>query len=95
MHLLRNGFTRMKMLPPVAICVVILFASGDSVGQANQESSMPSDSEIRQILVDRIDVQQQSVGIVVGVIGPEGRRIIAYGHLEKGDPRPLNGDTDV
>jgi len=30
---------------------------------------------------------------MVGVIGPEGRRIIAYGHLEKGDPRPLNGDT--
>ncbi len=93
MHLLRNGFTRMKMLPPVAICVVILFASGDSVGQASQESSMPSDSEIRQILVDRIDAQHQSVGIVVGVIGPEGRRIIAYGHLEKSDPRPLNGDT--
>jgi serine-type D-Ala-D-Ala carboxypeptidase/endopeptidase len=54
---------------------------------------MPSDSEIRQILVDRIDVQHQSVGIVVGVISPEGRRIIAQGHLDKGDARPLNGDT--
>lgn len=54
---------------------------------------MPPDSEIRQILVDRIDVQHQSVGIVVGVIGPEGRRVVAYGHLEKDDPRPLNGDT--
>lgn len=93
MHLLRNGFSRMKMLLPATICVVILFASGDSVGQASQESSMSSDSEIRQILVDRIDIQQQSVGIVVGVIGPGGRRLIAYGHLEKGDPRPLNGDT--
>jgi CubicO group peptidase (beta-lactamase class C family) len=45
------------------------------------------------VLADRIDVQDQSVGIVVGVIGPGGRRIIAYGHLEKDDPRPLNGDT--
>jgi len=54
---------------------------------------MPSDTEIREILVDRIDVQHQSVGIVVGVIEPEGRRVIAYGHLERGDPRPLNGDT--
>ena len=54
---------------------------------------MPSDPEIRQILVDRIDVQHQSVGLVVGVIGPGGRRVVAYGHLEKGDPRPLNGDT--
>jgi len=58
-----------------------------------QTSSFPSDSEIRQILVDRIDAQHQSVGIVVGVIGSEGRRVIAYGRLEKGDSRPLNGDT--
>jgi D-alanyl-D-alanine-carboxypeptidase/D-alanyl-D-alanine-endopeptidase len=58
-----------------------------------QGSSFPPDSEIRQILVDRIDARHQSVGIVVGVIGPEGRRVIAYGHLEKGDLRPLNGDT--
>jgi serine-type D-Ala-D-Ala carboxypeptidase/endopeptidase len=68
-----------------------------SIASAQAQSvpapSVPPDSEIRQILVDRIDVQHQSVGIVVGVIGPEGRRIIAYGHLEKGDPRPLNGDT--
>jgi CubicO group peptidase (beta-lactamase class C family) len=54
---------------------------------------MPSDSEIRQILVDRIDAQKQSVGIVVGIIGPEGHKVIAYGPLEAGDPRPLNGDT--
>ena len=54
---------------------------------------MPSDSDIRQILVDRIDAQRQGVGIVVGVIGSEGRRVVAYGHLEKGDPRALNGDT--
>lgn len=55
--------------------------------------SILSDSEIRQILVDRIDVQHQSVGIVVGIVGPEGPRVIAYGHLEKGNPRPLDGDT--
>jgi len=61
--------------------------------QSKPESDMPSDAEIRQILVDRIDAQHQSVGIVVGIVGPEGRRIIAYGHLEKGDSRPLNGDT--
>jgi CubicO group peptidase (beta-lactamase class C family) len=57
------------------------------------QSPLPSDEEIRKILADRIDVQHRSVGIVVGVVGPEGRRIIAYGHLEKGDSRPLNGDT--
>jgi len=30
---------------------------------------------------------------VVGVVGPEGRRVIAYGRRERGDPRPLDGDT--
>lgn len=45
----------------------------------------PSDAEIRRILVERIDAQKQGVGIVVGVIDPHGRRIVAYGALEKGD----------
>jgi serine-type D-Ala-D-Ala carboxypeptidase/endopeptidase len=80
---------RMFLLP-----VLVTFAlAASAMAQSVPESSVPSDSEIRQILVDRIDVQHQSVGIVVGIIGPEGRRIIAYGHLEKGDARPLNGDT--
>jgi CubicO group peptidase (beta-lactamase class C family) len=61
--------------------------------QAAPKAHAPSDSEIRQLLVNRIDVEQQSVGIVVGVIGPAGRRIVSYGSLEKGDRRPLNGDT--
>ena len=58
-------------------------------------SAMPSDSEIRQILVDRIDVQHQSVGIVVGIVGPAGRRMISYGHLDENDPRPLQWRHDL
>jgi hypothetical protein len=46
------------------------------MAQSDTQPSVPSDSEIRQILVDRIDVQHQSVGIVVGIIGSEGRRVI-------------------
>jgi D-alanyl-D-alanine-carboxypeptidase/D-alanyl-D-alanine-endopeptidase len=65
------------------------FASSQSISW----SGMPTDSEIRQMLVNRIDRQHQSVGIVVGIIGSEGRRVIAYGHLENGDSRPVNGDT--
>ena len=41
------------------------------------------DKDIRAILADRIDVQRQSVGIVVGIIGPSGRRTIAYGNTNK------------
>jgi CubicO group peptidase (beta-lactamase class C family) len=64
-----------------------------------QSPTVPSDAEIRQILADRIDRDRQSVGIVVGVIDAKnasdarGRRVITYGSLEKGDSRPLNGDT--
>ena len=82
----------MKRTIPMPMFAVVTLISL-AVAQSIPESSVPSDSEIRQMLVDRIDVQHQSIGIVVGVIGPETRRVIAYGHLEKSDPRPLNGDT--
>lgn len=51
------------------------------------------DAEIRKILAERVDTAQQSVGIVVGVIDPQGRRIVAYGSLAKDDKRRLDGDT--
>jgi hypothetical protein len=37
-------------------------------GQATVSSPIPSDSEIRNILADRVDTYRQSVGIVVGLI---------------------------
>lgn len=56
------------------------------------------DAEIRKILVERIDAFHQGVGIVVGVVerhadGSIGRRVVEYGSLDRGDTRPLNGDT--
>jgi CubicO group peptidase (beta-lactamase class C family) len=61
--------------------------------QSPPNSLVPADSEIRKILVERIDTFHQGVGIVVGVIEPQGRRVVAYGSLNQGDPRPLNSDT--
>jgi D-alanyl-D-alanine-carboxypeptidase/D-alanyl-D-alanine-endopeptidase len=52
-----------------------------------------STDAIREILAKRIDHQKQALGIVVGVIEPTGRRIIAYGDLASGHPRILDGDT--
>jgi serine-type D-Ala-D-Ala carboxypeptidase/endopeptidase len=49
------------------------------------------DAEIQKILVDRIDVQRQGVGLVVGIVDPKGRRFVAYG--KSGSEAPLNGDT--
>ena len=75
----------------LVILLTVIFAA--TLAADAPPSSPPSDSEIRSILVQRIDDQKQSVGIVVGVIGPAGRRVVAYGQLEKGDPRRLDGDT--
>ena len=58
-----------------------------------QSLTVLSDDEIREILVKRIDQQKQAVGIVVGVIEPNGRRVVAYGNLANGDPRTVDGDT--
>ena len=49
--------------------------------------------EIREILVKRIDQQKQAIGIVVGVIEPAGRRVVAYGNLAAGDPTPESAGT--
>jgi CubicO group peptidase (beta-lactamase class C family) len=59
----------------------------------SQSLSVLGSDEIREILVQRIDQQKQAVGIVVGVIDPNGRRVVAYGSLANGDSRPLDGDT--
>ena len=60
---------------------------------APQPAQLAGDPEIRGILADRIDKYRQSVGIVVGLIEPQGGRVIAYGKLDQADGRPLNGDT--
>lgn len=53
----------------------------------------PSDAEIRKILVDRIDVQKQDVGIVAGVIDEHGRRIVSYGSFDTSGKHGVDGDT--
>ena len=58
-----------------------------------QPVPVPSADEIREILAKRVDQQKQAVGIVTGVIDPNGRRVVAYGNLAIRHPRTLDGDT--
>lgn len=74
-----------------AVAGILLMTS--AAGSTPAISATLSDADIRKILVERIDTFHQGVGIVVGVIDPKGRRVIAYGSLDKGDARPLNGKT--
>jgi serine-type D-Ala-D-Ala carboxypeptidase/endopeptidase len=73
-----------------SMAILVLSASG---AWAQTASAAPPDAEIRQILIQRIDTFHQGVGMVVGVIESQGRRIVAYGSLNQGDPRRLDGDT--
>jgi len=53
----------------------------------------PANDVIRMILADRVGSENSGIGMVVGVIDQNGRRIVSYGSLAKNDKRPLNGDT--
>ncbi len=57
------------------------------------ESPFPSDAEIKQILIERIDRQQQGVGMVIGTFGPAGRSIVSHGRFGTFHTRRVDGDT--
>lgn len=52
-----------------------------------------TDADIRKILADRIDIQKQGVGMIVGIVDAHGRRIIAHGTFDGGDTRAVDGKT--
>src|SRR5215472_7358005 len=72
----------------VTLFALVLALAMTSFAQSKPATTVLSDEEIRKILVERIEAQHQSVGIVVGVITPEGRHTVEYGHLAQGDLRP-------
>jgi serine-type D-Ala-D-Ala carboxypeptidase/endopeptidase len=63
------------------------------VSCAGAFTQVPSDIEIRKILADRIGAENLGIGIVVGVIDSNGRRVVGYGSLAKNDRCHLDGDT--
>ncbi len=75
-----------------ASAFVGLLLTGVSFG-IQPAGPVSASSDIRQLLAERIDDQKRSVGIVVGVVGPEERRVVGYGRLTADDPRELDGDT--
>ena len=50
------------------------------VGAQPRSVVTAEDAEIRKILGERIGVQGNDIGIIVGIIEPQGRRIISSGH---------------
>jgi CubicO group peptidase (beta-lactamase class C family) len=64
--------------------------------QFADKTDLLSEADIRKILGDRVaalSAGRNSIGTVAGLIGPQGRRIVPVGYRDKGDTRPLTGDT--
>jgi CubicO group peptidase (beta-lactamase class C family) len=59
---------------------------------AAADPAFPDDAEIRRLLAVRVDQQQQATGIVIGLVGPQGRRVLAYGTAAAGGAA-VDGDT--
>jgi serine-type D-Ala-D-Ala carboxypeptidase/endopeptidase len=58
-----------------------------------QPLSVVGSDEICEILARRLDHQKQAVGMIVGIVEPKGRRVVAYGNLASGDSRKVDEDT--
>jgi CubicO group peptidase (beta-lactamase class C family) len=71
----------------IVLCAVL------AATQTAWAAQLPSDADLRRILTERLKGFEQRVSIVVGVIGPDGRRVVAYGSMGTNGPRPVNGDT--
>ena len=54
---------------------------------------LPSDEEIRALLADQIEAQHKSIGMVIGLVTPQGRRVVSHGSTSQQNGRPVDGDT--
>jgi CubicO group peptidase (beta-lactamase class C family) len=71
---------------------LILCCSLGLVAQA-LPPQLATPKQIHDMLVERIDVEHKSDGIVVGVIDKHEREIISYGKFDPNDPRAVDGET--
>src|SRR5205807_6659374 len=87
--------TRRTVCAGLLASLVTTFA-GAQATQSPGATVVPSAADIRKMLAERVDTlagQEDGIGIVIGVVGPQGRSVISYGHRSQGDPRPLDGNT--
>src|SRR5215467_4546013 len=54
---------------------------------------MLTDNDLGAVLADQIDVRKKSVGMAIGVVSPDGRRVAVRGRANGDEHTPLDGDT--
>jgi D-alanyl-D-alanine-carboxypeptidase/D-alanyl-D-alanine-endopeptidase len=85
-------------MPPKILFWISLIAGAVAMHAAEtpRATGLPDETEIRNLLAERIKAlggEQGGVGIVVGVIGQDGRRIISAGQRSSDDARAPDADT--
>ncbi|MBW4441549.1 MAG: serine hydrolase [Plectolyngbya sp. WJT66-NPBG17] len=81
------------MLKHAVLLAALVLGGMVILDQAKTSESNLSDATVQAILQKRIDQEKQSLGIVVGWIDPQGRKIISYGRMAQSDLRTPDGDT--
>lgn len=76
----------MKCYSTLALLAVLIPATTSA-------QTIPTDTEIREILATRVDGQHWATGIVVGIVTPQGTRTIAYGTTAKGGRQKVDANT--
>jgi CubicO group peptidase (beta-lactamase class C family) len=56
-------------------------------------SILPGDADLQRIVDDRVATYHDSVGLIVGVVEPSGRRLFARGPAQTGNDDSVDGDT--
>jgi CubicO group peptidase (beta-lactamase class C family) len=75
--------------PPPPIRLVAPPGAGVFAGP----SDLPSDTDIQRMVDDRVVTFRDSIGLIVGVIEPAGRRLFARGPAQVGNDDNVDGDT--
>lgn len=84
-------FKHMLSTLKLVIVVLGLIFVTPAFTQETRPWQAPSTEEIKPLLVDRM--QHNGVGVVVGIVDANGRRVITHGRSAASNKRPLDGDT--
>ncbi|MBL6752435.1 MAG: serine hydrolase [Nevskia sp.] len=74
---MRSRLTRLRHTLAACLAAAPLVAAAAA-------PAFPDDAEIRRMLAVRVDQQGQATGIVIGLTGPHGRRVVTYGSAAAG-----------
>jgi CubicO group peptidase (beta-lactamase class C family) len=85
---------RLKLGAFLATALLSLWkAPGTQASAPTVPAALPSEADVRQILVHAVDTEKRTVGIVAGLIDSRGSRVVGYGQLDQKSPGTPGADT--